>query len=84
MSNTDYIPIACHFYDELETLAVRKTLCKIEYKDENEIKIIEDFIVNFKNKNKEEFAILKSDIQIRLDKIISVNSLKATDYNCDV
>ena len=36
--STDYIPIACHFYDELESAAVKRTLSTIIYKEENEEK----------------------------------------------
>lgn len=82
--STDYIPIACHFYDELESAAVKRTLSTIVYKEENEEKTIEDYVVDFKNINKEEFAVLKSGLRIRLDKIVSFNGLKASDYGCGV
>ena len=39
--------------------------------NENE-KSIEDIIVDFKTKNKEEFLILSYGLQIRLDKIINI------------
>ncbi len=77
-----YIPIPCQFYDVLESFAVKKTKSTIVYKDENMEKTIEDFIVNFKTKNKEEFLILSNNQEIRLDKILSVNSLTPTDYGC--
>ena len=52
-----YHAISCHFYDELEFLAVKKIIAKITYfENENEM-IIEDLIVDFKTKNKEEFLI---------------------------
>lgn len=70
-----YQAISCHFYDELEVLAIKKVISKITY-FENEIEItIEDLIVDFKTKNKEEFLILKNGTQIRLDKIIKINDL---------
>lgn len=79
--STDYIPIACHFYDELESVAVKRVLNTIVYLEDGQEKTIEDYIIDFKNKNKEEFAILKSGLQIRLDKIVKINDLKASDYN---
>lgn len=82
--NTDYIPVACHFYDELESAAVKKTLSTIIYLDNGNEQTIEDYVVDFKNLNKEEFAVLKSGLEIRLDKIISFNGLFAKNYNCDV
>lgn len=81
---TDYLPIACHFYDELESAAVRRTLNTIVYLQKDEEKTIQDYIVDFKNINKEEFAVLKSGLKIRLDKIISFNGLIAKDYGCGV
>jgi len=81
---SDYIPIACHFYDELESAAVKRTLNTIVYLDENIEKTIEDYVVDFKTLNKEEFAVLKSGQKIRLDKIVSFNGLKAKDYGCGV
>ena len=70
-----YHAISCHFYDELEVLAVKKIIAKITYfENENEM-TIEDLIVDFKTKNKEEFLILKNENQIRLDKIIKINDL---------
>ena len=75
-----YIPISCHFYDELESLAVKKIKSKIVFLEDDLENEIEDFIVDFKNINKEEFMILSSGKQIRLDKIISVNDLVQTNY----
>lgn len=76
----DYKPIACHFYDELESAAVKRVLNKIEYFDSNEKKVIEDYIVDLKSINKEEFMILKSGLKIRLDKITDFNGLNPKDY----
>lgn len=70
-----YKPIACHFYDELESFAVKRTKLHIIYLEDDEEKEIEDLIVDFKTKNKEEFMILSSGKQIRLDKIISVEEI---------
>ncbi len=81
---TKYSPIPCHFYDELESAAVKRTLSTIVYIDDEIEKTIEDYVVDFKNINKEEFAILKSGLVIRLDKIISLNTLKLKDYQCNI
>lgn len=75
-----YKTISCHFYDELEALAVKKVLLKITYFENENEKHIEDIIVNFKTKNKEEFLILKNRLIIRLDKIIKINGLIPKDY----
>ena len=75
-----YQTVSCHFYDELETLAVKKVLSKITYlENENEIDI-EDLIVDFRTRNKEEFLILKNGTQIRLDKIIKINEIPPANF----
>ena len=48
-----YKTVSCHFYDELEALAVKKVLSKITYSENENEKYIEDIIVDFKTKNKE-------------------------------
>ncbi len=72
-----YIPISCSFYDQLEDIAVRKIKSKIIYLEDNSKKIVEDYIVDFKNINKEEFLVLSSGDKIRLDMLIEVNNIKA-------
>ena len=75
-----YQTVSCHFYDELETLGVKKVLSKITYSEnENEIDI-EDLIVDFRTRNKEEFLILKNGTQIRLDKIIKINEIPPANF----
>ncbi len=75
----DYIPISCAFYDELESAAVKKMISTIVYRDNFEEKTITDLLIDFKTKEKQEFVLLKSGTQIRLDKIISFNDLKPSD-----
>ena len=74
-----YKTISCHFYDELEALAVKKVLLKITYFENENEKHIEDIIVNFKTKNKEEFLILKNRLIIRLGDC-KINGLIPKDY----
>lgn len=68
-----YIPIACGFYDELESLAVKNKEVNFKYIENKQECEINDFIKDLKTKNKEEFVILKSGKEIRLDKLISIN-----------
>ena len=75
-----YQCVSCQFSDELETLAVKKVPSKITYSEnENEIDI-EDLIVDFRTRNKEEFLILKNGTQIRLDKIIKINEIPPANF----
>ena len=84
LSNDTYIPIACHFYDELESAAVKRIKSKIAYKQNDEIVQIEDYLVDFKIRHKQEFAVLKNGLEIRLDKIVEFNGLNPLDYGCGV
>ncbi len=79
--SSDYVPISCAFYDELEAAAVKKVHSTIEYKDDNQIKTVHGFVKDFKTLAKQEFLILDNDLQIRLDYIITFNGLKPTDKN---
>jgi len=70
-----YKTVNCQFYDKLESLAIKKIKLQIYYMDNENEKIIEDIIVDFKTKNKEEFLILNNGTQIRLDKILKINEI---------
>lgn len=80
----NYSPISCHFYDELEAIAIKKIKAKIIYINDGEKLEIEDLIIDFKNLNKEEFLVLSSGQYIRLDKIIKINDLLASSYSCNI
>ena len=75
-----YKTVSCQFYDELEALAVKKIKSKIFYMDNENEKYIEDLIVDFRTRNKEEFLILKNGTQIRLDKIIKINEIPPANF----
>ena len=77
-----YKTVSCQFYDELEALAVKRIKSKIIYMDNENEKSIEDIIVDFRTKNKEEFLILSDGTQIRLDKIIKINEITPSNIKC--
>jgi len=70
-----YTPISCHFYDELESAAVKKIVCTIIYKDEEVEKEINQKIIDLKIIDKAEYMILDNEQKIRLDKIVLFNDL---------
>lgn len=70
-----YIPINCHLYDQLEEFAVKKSKVQITYLDNYEEKIIEDMIIDFRTKNKEEYLILSNKQEIRLDKVLKIHTI---------
>ena len=72
--NQKYQPINCHFYDELELLAIRQQAIPIFYFTESAEEVqITDTIVDFKIIAQAEFLILKSGLKIRLDRLVSVD-----------
>ena len=69
-----YQPISCHFYDELELLAIRQKKCSIVYLDEtgNQLEKLA-IIIDFKIIDAAEFMLLKDGEKIRLDRLVSVD-----------
>ena len=76
-----YIPIDCNFYDRLEAWSTRQEKVTIELLDEQEesVGVIKDLYI----KDKVEFLLLDSGIEIRLDRIASVNNIPLSGA-CDV
>ena len=76
-----YQPISCDFYDELELLAIRKTVAKIIIRSEEDgVEEIQNAIKTLYTKNKEEFLVLENGREIRLDKLVSVNGIELKNY----
>ena len=75
----EYKRVSCHFYDVLEVAAVKRVLCKIVYKEDDEEKQIEQKVIDFKIINKAEFMILENMQKIRLDKIVLFNNINPSD-----
>lgn len=77
-----YKNISCDYYDELELFALRKTVCEIVYKkeDEEERQTIKGVIKDLYARNKEEFLLLSDSTEIRLDYLISVNGKVLASY----
>ena len=74
MESSNYIPIDCNFYDELEALATLREQAHIIYRNENEEETsVTDLIRDFYIRDKAEFMLLASGQSIRLDRLIRVN-----------
>jgi len=85
MNETTYLPIDCHFYDELEAAAVKKVNSTITYLDEENLEQKkEGFIVDFIHINKAEYLVLKDGFQLRLDRIIKLNDKIAPTTSCTI
>ncbi|MBC8109466.1 MAG: hypothetical protein H7Y04_00240 [Verrucomicrobia bacterium] len=72
--NTNYQPISCNFYDELEALAVKSLACEIVFLDENDQEqTVQTKIETFFIVQKAEFMQVSGFPPIRLDKLVRVN-----------
>jgi Rho-binding antiterminator len=69
-----YILIDCGFHDELEALATLRQSCRIVYRNAaGESVEIEGLIVDVYAANQADFLRMNNGIEIRLDKLVSVN-----------
>ncbi len=71
---TDYLPINCSYYDELEAIATLKKVVTIVYCDEQGGEVnATTRITNLFTRQKEEFMVLENGIQFRLDRLVSAD-----------
>lgn len=77
-----YQPINCNFYDELESLAVRKKACEIVYMESEKVETVTAIISDFKIIEKAEYMILADGKKIRLDYLVSVDGIKLEGFAC--
>ena len=78
--NDAYKPVACAFYDQLEYLAMKKQIILIDYTDHNGEHSFPAIIKDLITRKKEEFIVTTNNIEIRLDKITSINGLCPESY----
>jgi Rho-binding antiterminator len=71
---TNYIPINCSYYDELEAIATLKKVVTIVYSNEQgeEVSAVTR-IINLYTRSKEEFMVLENGVQFRLDRLVSAD-----------
>ncbi|GAA4496174.1 hypothetical protein GCM10023172_08990 [Hymenobacter ginsengisoli] len=78
---TDYKPIDCGFYDELEALATRKKQVYLQYF--NDLRQLCQGPATFKTfvtREHIEYALLASGEEVRLDHIIRIDDTPAPGY----
>ena len=81
MQKTDYVPISCSYYDELEAWATLKTACTIIYQPPGEAQqLTKGIITNLYTKEKVEYLVLDTGMTLRLDQLISVNGKLLSSY----
>ncbi|MCB0633882.1 MAG: hypothetical protein KDD15_29325 [Lewinella sp.] len=81
MSERSYVPISCSFYDELEALATLRQTAVIRFADESGKQIeVQGKIKDFFIRDRAEYLLLDSGLEIRLDYITSVNGKIMGNY----
>lgn len=80
---SDYRPIPCHLYDELEILAMRKKLIDIEYREGDRVQTAHTFLKDLYTRSSVEYARLGSGEEIRLDALLRVDGREMPDFNED-
>ena len=81
MSERSYVPINCSFYDELEALATLRQTAVIRFTDESGKQIeVQGKIKDFFIRDRAEYLLLDSGLEIRLDYITSVNGKIMGNY----
>jgi len=74
MKDKKYNPINCNLYDELEILAMRKQRTSILFIDnETQVELEDALIKNLYSREKIEYMVLESGVEIRLDQLIEVD-----------
>ncbi len=82
MSAPAYIPISCDFHSELELRALRRRPVEIRYRDDEGEKLVVAPVEDLYTRRGEEFMLLPGGIEIRLDRLISVDGLSLADFHC--
>lgn len=76
-----YRPISCDFHSELELFALRQQAIEITYTDGSGHPVtICEAIKDLRTRNGEEFIILPSGQEIRLDQLVSVGGKVLAAY----
>jgi len=74
LNNKDYQPISCDYYDLLESAATRRAVVELCYFSKGSEKTTtKETIVDFVIREKQEFMVLASGQEIRLDKLYSID-----------
>ena len=79
--STDYAPIDCHFYDQLEAAATQRRRVALQYFNDLRQLCLESGVIDtFFIRDKAEFLRLKSGEEIRLDYLIRLDDTPAPAY----
>jgi transcriptional antiterminator Rof (Rho-off) len=81
-----YIPIHCEFLERLQYWCLKKISCNIVYRQGNFPRDLEidGIIKDITSKDNAEFMTLENETEIRLDRIVSVNSYELPKNSCRI
>ncbi|WP_303309514.1 hypothetical protein [Hymenobacter sp. BT730] len=79
---TDYQPINCSFYDELEALATTRQRCTLVYRTEPDTppSTYSGVITDLFLRDKVEYLRLEDGFEVRLDNLVAVDDKELRDY----
>jgi Rho-binding antiterminator len=79
---SDYRPISCSFYDELEARATTRQVCALHYRETPEAPVStrEGVIQDLYIRDKVEYLRLTDGFELRLDKLVAVDEQELRNY----
>ena len=79
---SDYTPISCSFYDELEALATKHQPCTLVYRTEPDSPPItyQGVIADLYIRDKVEYLRLSDGFELRLDALLAVDNKEMRNY----
>lgn len=72
----EYTPVPCNFYDQLEAFATLGTPCEIRFLQDGRPVIVKGKITDLYTRESVEYLKMDNGMEIRLDKITSVNGIQ--------
>jgi len=75
-----YTPVSCDYYDELEALATRHKPVEIIFINNGGKSVIRAQIANLYTRDKMEYLVTDSGLEIRLDQLVQVDGKLSSNY----
>ena len=82
---TEYQPIDCGFYDHFEAAIVQRREVVLVYRDDDNLHVAtRTKLLDLKTEASVEYVKLSDGTWLRLDKVISLNGIRADDATCAI
>ena len=80
MSQAPYRPVSCDVHDVLEATAIRRTRATIGFVDSDDAPTqVSARVVDIVTRSDREYVVLESGVEIRLDRVRSVDGVRPGD-----